>query len=107
MDLTEDGATVVLERAESGNQTLLMIGIHARSPYLAHFVRRTIIDGDDIYTGSVPREATKSHTSSCYSCIACIRRDCCYNVAMPMKESMITTGDIASYLYTGSTCPTS
>jgi hypothetical protein len=29
-------------------------------------VQRTIIDGDEIYTGSAPQEASKSHTSSCY-----------------------------------------
>ena len=70
-------------------------------------VRRTITDGDEIYTGLGPQEASKSLTSSCYSCIACIRRDCCYNVAMPMKESVDTTGDIATFLYLGSTWPTS
>ena len=60
-----------------------------------------------IYTGSGPWEASKSCTSSYYSCIACIRRDCYYNVAMLIRESMITTGRIASYLYPGSTYPTS
>jgi hypothetical protein len=29
-------------------------------------VQRTIIDGDEIYTGSGPQEASKSRTSSCY-----------------------------------------
>jgi hypothetical protein len=49
-------------------------------------VRRTITDGDEIYIGSGPWEASKSCTSSCYSCIACIRRDCDYNVAMPRVD---------------------
>jgi hypothetical protein len=70
-------------------------------------VQRTITDGDKIYMGSGPREASKCRTSSCYSCIACIRRGCDYNVAMPMRESMITIGDNASYLYPRSTFPRS
>ena len=61
----------------------------------------------EIYTGLGPREASNSLTSNCYSCIAYIRWDCDYNVAMPMRESMITTRGFASYLYLGSTCPTS
>ena len=55
-------------------------------------MRRTITVGTrDLYWFG-PREASKSHTSSCYSCIVCIRRDCDYNVVMFMKESMITSG---------------
>ena len=60
-------------------------------------MRTTITDVDEIYTGFGPREASKSRTSSCYSCIACIRRDCDYNVAMPMRESMITIGAIYTH----------
>ena len=71
-----------------------------------HLVRITITNGDKIYIGLGPREASKSHLSSCYSCIACIRRDYDYNLAIAMRESMITTRDIASYLFLGSTCPT-
>jgi hypothetical protein len=66
-------------------------------------VQRTITDKDEIYIGTGPQEASESCTSSCYSCIACIRRDNDYNVAVSMKESMITTEGIANYLYLGST----
>ena len=42
MDLTKDGATAASERARSGYQTLsmiVMIGLRARSPYLARLCR--------------------------------------------------------------------
>ena len=55
-------------------------------------MRRTIIDEDETYTGSGPQETSKSRTSSCYCFAFCIRRDHKYNVAMPMRDLMITVG---------------
>ena len=47
--------------------------------------------GDEIYTGLGPQEASKNRTSSGYSYILVFQRDHKYNVAMPMKDWMITT----------------
>jgi len=48
-------------------------------------VRRTITDGDKIYTGLALGKRVKALRPVATSCIAYIQRNCCYNVAMPMR----------------------